>query len=76
MHAQSVSVPIATILLTILSTFDGFGHILYILQTSTFQNIAKLLIHQRISEYLFIYLKKNFGESVGSIMTMNMMEYL
>ena len=45
-----------------LSTTDGtyyglncFGHMTYILQTSMYQNIAKLLIHPSVYIYIYIY---------------------
>ena len=51
-NAQHVSTPVTTIQLTTTSTFHGlncFSHIIYVLQTSTYQNIVKLfksLVHK------------------------------
>ena len=47
-NAQCVSAPPTTILPTIADTFSSlnyFSHIIYMLQSSTYQNIAKLLTH-------------------------------
>ena len=53
-NAQSVSAPTTTILPITLGTYHGmncFSHMIYMPQTSTYQNIAKLLTHPSTSKY-------------------------
>ena len=51
-NAQCVSTPTTSILPTSVSTYLGlncFGCVIYLSQSSTYQNIAKLLTHPRDS---------------------------
>ena len=69
-NAQCISAPTSTILTTIVGTYNGlncFGHLTYALQSSTYQNRAKLFFHLIISgvvEWAFIWSFENFSAFV------------
>ena len=53
---QHVSAPTITILPNMMATFHGlkhFDHVIYMPQTSTYENVAKLLTHPRIYQDIF-----------------------
>ena len=57
-NAQHVNTPTTTILPTTVSIFHSLhniDHIIYVLQTSSYQNIVKLLTHTNIKQYLVIF---------------------